>query len=66
MIHCWYITWTHWHMVYGSWLRHIVLGTWLACCMVDDIIGIGTFIEALVGDLDICLVHIWNIFLANG
>ena len=34
--------------------------------MVDDVIGIGTLIEALVGDLDICLVHIWHIFLAFG
>jgi hypothetical protein len=34
--------------------------------MVDDVIGIGTLIEALVGDFDICLVYIWHIFLEYG
>jgi hypothetical protein len=23
-IHCWYISWIHWHMVYGTWLKHIM------------------------------------------
>ena len=64
-IHCWYISCIHWHMVYVSWLRHImsdmtlVWGTWLACCMFDYVIGIGTLIEALVGDLDIHILGIW-------
>jgi len=27
------------------------------CCMVDDVIGIGTLIEALVGDIYSHLAH---------
>jgi hypothetical protein len=34
--------------------------------MVDDVIGIGTLIEALIVELHIFLVQIWHIFLAYG